>query len=107
MSTISLFKSIGNRHGVCRGKDCIKNFCEPLREHAMKITNFKKNKMKFLTKEQGESYENEKICYTCKEQFKIKYVRDKKYCKVGHSCHCKWEYKGSVHSICNLKHSVP
>ena len=41
MSTISSFKSIKNKHDVCRGKDCMKKFCESLREHAMKITNFK------------------------------------------------------------------
>ena len=30
----------------------MKKFCEFLREHAMKIINFEKKKMKFLTKEQ-------------------------------------------------------
>ena len=40
------------------------NFCESLREHAMKIINFKK--MKLLTKEQQESYENAKHCCICK-----------------------------------------
>ena len=39
------------------------------REHAMKIINFKKKKMKLLTKEQQQSYENEKICYICIEKF--------------------------------------
>ena len=29
----------------------MKTFCEYLREHAMKISNFKKKKMKLLTKE--------------------------------------------------------
>ena len=52
MSTISSFKSIEYRHDVYRGKDCIKKFCESLREHAMKTMNFKKKKMKILTKEQ-------------------------------------------------------
>ena len=66
MSTISSFRSIENKHDVYRGKDCMKKFCEFLREHAMKIINFKKKKMKLLTKEQQESYENTKICYTCK-----------------------------------------
>ena len=68
MSTISSFRSIENKHDVCRGKDCMKKFCEFLREHAMKIINFKKKKMKLLTKEQQESYENSKICYICKEK---------------------------------------
>ena len=40
----------------------MKKFRESLREHAMKIINFKKKKMKLLTKEQYESYENAKIC---------------------------------------------
>ena len=50
MSTISSFRSIQNKHDVYRGKDCIKKFCESLREHAMKIINLKKKKMKLLTK---------------------------------------------------------
>ena len=66
MSTISSFRSKKNKHNVYGGKDCMKKFCESLREHAMKIIYFKKKKMKLSTKEQQESYENAKICYTCK-----------------------------------------
>ena len=44
MSTILLFKSIENKHDLHRGKDCMKKFCESLREHAMNIINFKKKK---------------------------------------------------------------
>ena len=40
MSTISSFRSIENKHDVYRGKDCMKKFCESLREHALKIINF-------------------------------------------------------------------
>ena len=50
MSTISPFKSIENKHDVHKGKDCIKLFCEYLREQAMKMINFKMKKMKLLTK---------------------------------------------------------
>ena len=39
----------------------MKKFYESLREHAIKIINFKKRKMKLLAKEQQESYENAKI----------------------------------------------
>ena len=46
MSTISSFKGIENKHGVYRGKDCMKKFCESLGEHAMMIINFKRQKMK-------------------------------------------------------------
>ena len=58
MSTIFSFRSIENKHDVYRGKDSMKMFCEFLRKHAMKIINFKKKRMKLLTKEQQESYEN-------------------------------------------------
>ena len=49
----------------------MKKFCESLREQAMKIINFKKKKMKLLTKEQQQSYENGKICYICIKKLKI------------------------------------
>ena len=45
MSTISLFRSIENKHDVYRGKDCMKKICELIRENAMIITNFLKNEV--------------------------------------------------------------
>ena len=44
MSTILLFKSIGNKHDVYKGKDYMKTFCESVREHALEIINFIKQK---------------------------------------------------------------
>ena len=85
----------------------MKKFCEFLREYAMKIINFKKKKMKLLTKEQQESYENTKICCICKEKFENKYLKDKKYRKVTDHSYYTGEYRGAAHSICNLKFSVP
>ena len=78
MSTIWSFQSIENKDDVYRGKDCMERFCEFLREHVMKIINFKKKKMKLLTKEQQESYENAKICYICQEEFENKYLKNKR-----------------------------
>ena len=37
MSTLLSFKSIKNKHDVCRSKDYMKKFCESLRQHTMKI----------------------------------------------------------------------
>ena len=71
MLTISSFRSVENKHDIYRGKDCIKNFCESLRENAMEIINFKKNKVRLLTKGKQESYENAKNCYICKKNSKI------------------------------------
>ena len=45
MSTISSFKGIENNHDVYRGKDCMKVFCEYLKEHAQRIINFIKNEI--------------------------------------------------------------
>ena len=69
MFKISSFKSIANKHYEYRGKDCLKKFCESIREHTMKIINFEKKTLKLLTKEQQESYENAKVCYDCKDKF--------------------------------------
>ena len=107
MSTISSFRSIENKYDVYRGKDSMKKFCESLREPAVNIIDFKKKKMKLLKKEQQGSYENEKICYICKEKFENKYLKDKKYHKVRDHCHYTGEYRDAAHSICNLKYSVP
>ena len=57
--------------------------------------------MKLLTKEEQESYENAKLCYTCNENLKGIW-KIKKYCKVRDRCHYAGEYRGAAHSICNL-----
>ena len=57
MFVISAFRSIEYKYDEYRGKDNMKRFCEFLRDHAMKIINFKKKKIKLLTKKQQESYE--------------------------------------------------
>ena len=63
----------------------MKNFCEFIREHAMEVINVKK--IKLLTNEQQNSYENAKICYICKEKFEDKYGKNKKYCNVKDHWH--------------------
>ena len=82
MSITLPFKAIKNKHDACRGNDCRNTFCGTLRKHAIKTTNFKKNKMKLLTNEQQKSYENVKMCYICKEKFEDKYAKDKKNAKL-------------------------
>ena len=44
ISTRFSFRTIENKHDGYRGKDCMKKFCEFLREHAKKIISFKKKK---------------------------------------------------------------
>ena len=50
MPTVSSFRSIENKHDVYRRKTCMKMFSEFLREHAMKIINFKKKKNEIVNK---------------------------------------------------------
>ena len=57
MSTIWEFHHIENKHSLYRGEDCIKNFCEFLREHAKNIVDFEK-KMLSLTKKEVNSHQD-------------------------------------------------
>ena len=81
MSKISSFRSIENKQDDCiEVKIAWKSLCESLRQHAIKIINFEKRKMKLLTKDQHESNENAKICYICEEKlvniWKIKNITE-------------------------------
>ena len=67
----------------------------------------KRKKIKLLTNEQQESCENAKMCYSCEEKIKNKYLKDKKYRKVRDHCHYPGEHTGAAHSICNLRYGVP
>ena len=106
-STTSSFKIVENKHYVYRGKDCMKKFCESLRENTMEIINFKQKNMMLLTKERQKSYQNAKICHICKEKFEDKHDKDKNYQKIEDHCHYTGEYRGAAYSICNLNYSVP
>ena len=44
MSTIWAFDHVENKHTLCRGKYCMKKFCNSLREHAKNIIDFEKKK---------------------------------------------------------------
>ena len=54
------FHNIENKDDVYRGKDCMKKFCESLKEHAIKIINFEKTKMIPLTNNKLESYASQR-----------------------------------------------
>ena len=65
----------------------------------MEMVNFKKKKMKLLTKKQPEFYKNAIICYICKENFENQYIKDKRYRKVTDHCHYTAEYTGAAPRI--------
>ena len=45
-----------DKYNLYRGEDCMKKFCESLREHAESITDFEKKKMLPLTRKELKSY---------------------------------------------------
>ena len=59
--------------------------------------------MKLLTNKQQESYKNATLCYYCKETFKDKHARDKKFCKVNDPCHYTGEYRGTWYMKSNVE----
>ena len=63
--------------------------------------------MKLFTNEQQNSHQTLKICCICKEKFENKHARDTEYHKVMENFHQTGEYRGAVHSICDLKYSAP
>ena len=76
----SSFKSTKNKYGVYRDKDCMKKFCEYLREHGMKIINFKGKKMRLLTNEQQKI---QKSVLFIKKNLKVNMLKIKNIVKQG------------------------
>ena len=67
--TCCSFDKSKNERKYYRGEDCMKIFCEDLKDQAMKIINYEKKEMIPLTDEEKESYENQKICHICEKEF--------------------------------------
>ena len=65
MSRIWAFDHIESKHTLYRGKDCMKKFCESLREQVKNMIDFEKKKMLPLTKEELKSQQDAKVCYIC------------------------------------------
>ena len=47
----------------------MKMFCKDLKDQATKIINYEKKEMISLTDAQKETYENQKICHICEQEF--------------------------------------
>ena len=62
------FDETKNKLDCYRGKDCMEKFCKDLREHAIKIINYKEKEMIPVTSEGNEYYEMQKLCHKCKKK---------------------------------------
>ena len=107
MSIIWCFDSIENKPNVYRREDWMKQFCESLWQHVVKIINFAKKKMIPLTNEQQELHVKGKICYISKKKFESKYTTDTTYRKVRDHCHFTGKYRSTEHRISYSKYSTP
>ena len=67
--TCCSFDKSKNEQQYYRRKDCMKTFCEDLKDQAMKIINHGKKEMMSLTDEEKASYENQEICHICEKEF--------------------------------------
>ena len=67
--TCCSFDKSKNERKLCTGIDCMKIFCNDLKDQANKIINYEKKEMIPLTDKEEESYENQKICHTCEKEF--------------------------------------
>ena len=60
-----------------------------------------------LTKDELKSYQDAEAYYICRKTMLKRFSNDKNYQKVRDHCHFKFKFKGTAHSICNLKFNVP
>ena len=63
------FDTTKNKVDCCRDKNCMKNLCLDLREHATKIINYAKKEMIPLIKKEEKMHKKQNILYICKKRF--------------------------------------
>ena len=102
------FDKYNNKLSYYRGEDCMRRFCKDLKEHAIKIIDFKKKDMIPLTKEEKDNYNKENICHICKKEFNNDTTESSSLeCKVKDHCHFTGKYRGAAHNMCNLRYKIP
>ena len=103
--THCFFDTTKNKLDYYRGKNCMKNVCLDIREHATKIINYEKKEMIPLTEEERNWHNMQKVCHICKRIFSTGY-NNKKCHKVKDHCHYTGENGGAAHDICNLRYKI-
>ena len=98
------FDKSENKQTYYRGRDCMKRFCDDLKEHVTIITNYEMKPMDLLTEEEKESYKNQEPCNICEKEFCTE--NNKEMRKVRGHCHYTGKYKGAAHSKCNSNYKI-
>ena len=79
MFTKCSFAEIENKFDYYRGIDCIKKWCEKLRDRATEITNCKEKEMIPLKDKEEEFYEKQEVRHICKKEFCYDKNEEKKH----------------------------
>ena len=85
-------------------KNCMKNFCLDLREHAEIIINYEQAKMIAPTKKERKAHRDQKVCCICKRAFNSD---DVKYYKIKDHCYYRGRYLRAAHVVCSKKCKIP
>ena len=103
LTSCSFYKT-ENKQTYDNGKDCMKRFCDYLKEYFTRITNYEMKPMDPLTEEEEESYENQQLCHICEKEFCTDNNKERR--KVRDHCHYTGKYRGAAHSKCNLSYKI-
>ena len=87
MSTIWALNYIKNKHGLYRGKDCMKEVCESSEQHAKNIIDIERKKMLLLRKEESKLHQDTKAYYICGNRILKEFSKIINYWKVRYHCH--------------------
>ena len=99
------FDTTKNKLDYYRGKNCMKNFCLDLREHATKIINYEKKEIIPLTKKKEKKHDKQNVSYICKKDFLLMITI--KNIIVKDHCHYTGKYRDAAHDTCNLRYEIP
>ena len=69
MSIISSFDKTEKKISYYRGEECIEKLCKKIKESTNEIINREKKEIIRLTQEEINCYNEQEICYICKEKF--------------------------------------
>ena len=96
------YGDVDNLLRLYRGKDCIKTFCNYIKGEVHRLCHmFPELPMDPLTKKQWRKYKKATKCHICYKPFTL---RDP---KVREHCHYTGLYRGTAHSLCNLRYRIP
>ena len=96
------YEDVDNPLRTYRGKDCIETFCDFMKGEARRLYHmFPELPKGPLTKKQWNKYNKATKCHICYKPFTQTNL------KVRDHCHYTGLYRGSAHSLCNLRYKIP